>query len=113
MKKGRRGKANKHRDRIAAAIRAVTGESGSTTRKAKSKGSALMADIGEAQNSRKAKEKDAERKSRELRELEQANTYWGTAAERKKSKRPTSSATDDPEMMLQETKRRPQQQPQH
>ncbi|KAG1632755.1 hypothetical protein G6F44_010625 [Rhizopus delemar] len=112
MKKGRRGKANKHRDRIAAAIRAVTGESGSTTRKAKSKGSALMADIGEAQNSRKAKEKDAERKNRELRELEQANTYWGTVAERKKSKRPTSSASDDPEMMLQETKRRPQPQQQ-
>ncbi|ORE10190.1 hypothetical protein BCV72DRAFT_221945 [Rhizopus microsporus var. microsporus] len=117
MKKGRRGKANKHRDRIAAAIRAVTGESGTTARKAKSKGSALMADIGEAQNSRKAKEKDAERKSKELRDLEQANSYWDGVAERKKSKRPstvTSSASDDPEMMLQEGKRRsqPQQQQQ-
>lgn len=109
MKKGRRGKTNKHRDRIAAAIRAVTGESGSTTRKAKSKGSALMADIGEAQSSRKAKEKDAERKSRELRDLEQANSYWGN--ERKRAKRPsasTSIASDEPEMMFQESKRRTQ-----
>ncbi|RCI05695.1 hypothetical protein CU098_013038, partial [Rhizopus stolonifer] len=110
MKKGRRGKATKHRDRIAAAIRAVTGDSVSP-RKAKSKGSALMADIGEAQVSRKAKEKDAaERKSRELRDLEQANAYWDGVAERKKTKRPssvapsgpTSSASDDTEMMLQQ-----------
>jgi hypothetical protein len=91
MKKGRRGKTTKHRDRIAAAIRAVTGDSASTTRKAKSKGSALMTDIGEAQVSRMAKEKDAERKSRELRDLEQANAYWDGVAERKKTKRPSSS----------------------
>ncbi|OBZ90590.1 hypothetical protein A0J61_01370 [Choanephora cucurbitarum] len=93
MKKGRRGKTTKHRDRIAAAIRAVTGDS-INPRKAKSKGSALMADIGEAQVSRKAKEKDAaERKTRELRDLEQANAYWDGVAERKKSKRPSSIGT--------------------
>ncbi|KAI9259314.1 hypothetical protein BY458DRAFT_588500 [Sporodiniella umbellata] len=112
MKKGRRGKTNKHRDRIAAAIRAVTGESGSTTRKAKSKGSALMADIGEAQNSRKAKEKDAERKSRELRDIEQ--TYWGT--ERKRAKRPSASTSgvvsEDNDTVFQESKRRAQASPQ-
>ncbi|CAO3608020.1 unnamed protein product [Mucor hiemalis] len=120
MKKGRRGKTTKHRDRIAAAIRLATGDSSTSGgRKTKSKGSALMADIGEAQNSRKAKEKDAERKSRELRDLEQANVYWDGVAERKKAKRPTtntvsvppistpivqsgppSSASDDTDMML-------------
>lgn len=118
MKKGRRGKTTKHRDRIAAAIRLATGDSSSGGgRKTKSKGSALMADIGEAQNSRKAKEKDAERKSRELRDLEQANVYWDGVAERKKTKRPNtvsvppistpiiqsgppSSASDDTDMML-------------
>ncbi|KAI9475880.1 MAG: hypothetical protein EXX96DRAFT_574994 [Benjaminiella poitrasii] len=125
MKKGRRGRATKHRDRIAAAIRAVTGDAPPNARKTKSKGSALMTDIGEAQVSRKAKEKDAERKSRELRDLEQANAYWDSVAERKKSRRPTfssansnvsvppittplvqsapvSRASDDIEMMLQQ-----------
>jgi len=92
MKKGRRGKATKHRDRIAAAIRAVTGDAAPNTRKAKSKGSALMTDIGEAQVSRKAKEKDAERRSRERRELDQPNSsYDGLVTERKRSKRPTNS----------------------
>ena len=121
MKKGRRGKTTKHRDRIAAAIRLATGDASSGGgRKTKSKGSALMADIGEAQNSRKAKEQDAERKSRELRNLEQANVYWDGVAERKKAKRPAnnntvsvpplsnpivqsgppSSASDDTEMMM-------------
>ncbi|KAI9255018.1 hypothetical protein EDC94DRAFT_678762 [Helicostylum pulchrum] len=118
MKKGRRGKANKNRDRIAAAIRLATSDSSPSGRKAKSKGSALMTDIGEAQNSRKAKEKDAERKSKELRDLEQANQYWESVAERKKTKRPSglvtvppvstptiqsgppSSASDDTDMML-------------
>lgn len=96
MKKGRRGKTTKHRDRIAAAIRlaTTTGDSSSGGgKKTKSKGSALMADIGEAQNSRKAKEKDAERKSRELRDLEQANVYWDGVAERKKTKRPNNNTT--------------------
>lgn len=123
MKKGRRGKANKNRDRIAAAIRIATNDSSPTGRKAKSKGSALMTDIGEAQNSRKAKEKDAaERKSKELRDLEHANQYWDSVAERKKTKRPTvtvppiftpivpsgppSSASDDTDMMLTSEKRR-------
>ncbi|CAO3612503.1 unnamed protein product [Cunninghamella blakesleeana] len=90
MRKGRRGK-NKKRDRLAAAIRRATSDTSSTTRKGKSKGSALMADIGQAQVSRKAKEKDSEGKSKELRELEEANAYWESVAERRKSKRPTSN----------------------
>ncbi|KAI8885710.1 hypothetical protein K501DRAFT_245411 [Backusella circina FSU 941] len=108
MKKARRGK-NKQRDRLAAAIRTITGGPASTNRRGKSKGSALMTDIGEAQ-SRKEKE-NAERKTKELRDLEQANAYWDGVAERKRSKRPsapplpfsepTSSASDDTEMMLQ------------
>ncbi|KAI8375907.1 uncharacterized protein BYT42DRAFT_605598 [Radiomyces spectabilis] len=85
MRKGRRGKF-KRRDRLAAAIRRATGDSTIMTRKAKSKGSALMTDIGEAQVSRKAKEKESERKSRELRDLEEANAYWESVAERKKAK---------------------------
>ncbi|KAI9493782.1 hypothetical protein BDB00DRAFT_354589 [Zychaea mexicana] len=88
VSKGRRGKAGKRRDRLAAAIRRATGGGSSTTRKGKSKGSALMTDIGEAQVSRKAKLKETERKSRELRELEEANAYWDGVHERRRSKRP-------------------------
>ncbi|KAG0184812.1 hypothetical protein DFQ28_010432 [Apophysomyces sp. BC1034] len=96
MKKGRRGK-NKRRDRLAAAIRRATGDSASNTRRAKSKGSALMTDIGEAQVSRKAKEKESERKSRELRELEEANAYWDGVAERRKAK---TRSSDRPSVSL-------------
>lgn len=95
VSKGRRGKGSKRRDRLAAAIRRATGDSG-TTRKTKSKGSALMTDIGEAQVSRKAKEKESERKSKELRELEEANAYWNGVNERRKSKRPLSSSSSAP-----------------
>ncbi|KAI9023478.1 hypothetical protein CLU79DRAFT_748640, partial [Phycomyces nitens] len=96
MKKGRRGK-NKRRDRLAAAIRRATGDtSAPNTRKAKSKGSALMTDIGEAQVSRKAKEKESERKSRELRELEEANAYWDGVNERKKAKTRGSDRSTQP-----------------
>ncbi|KAI8635968.1 hypothetical protein BD408DRAFT_426894 [Parasitella parasitica] len=94
MKKGRRGKATRHRDRIAAAIRAVTGDTTPNSRKAKSKGSALMTDIGEAQVSRKAKEKDAERRNRERREAEQPNSNWDGVTERKRSRRPTNSSSN-------------------
>ncbi|CAO3606804.1 unnamed protein product [Mucor fragilis] len=133
MKKGRRGKATKHRDRIAAAIRAVTGDSAApNTRKAKSKGSALMTDIGEAQVSRKAKEKDAERRNRERREVDPSSSAYEGLTERKRTRRPTnnsanasvppistpvvqsgaaSSASDDTEMasnqQQQQDKRRP------
>ncbi|KAI8149349.1 hypothetical protein BJV82DRAFT_708241 [Fennellomyces sp. T-0311] len=91
VSKGRRGKAAKRRDRLAAAVRRAAGGSSSSTRKAKSKGSALMTDIGEAQVSRKAKQKESERKSRELRELEEANAYWDGVNERRRTKKPGST----------------------
>ncbi|KAI8086135.1 uncharacterized protein BX664DRAFT_151335 [Halteromyces radiatus] len=90
MRKGRRGK-NRRRERLAAAIRRATGDAATSARKGKSKGSALMADIGQAQVSRRAKEKETEIKSKELRELEEANAYWDGVAERRKSKRPSSA----------------------
>lgn len=94
VSKGRRGRAGKRRDRLAEAIRRATGEGPAfSTRKAKSKGSALMTDIGEAQVSRKAKQKESERKSRELRELEEANAYWDSVNERRRNKRSSGSSS--------------------
>lgn len=94
VSKGRRGRAAKRRDRLAEAIRRATGEGPAfSTRKAKSKGSALMTDIGEAQVSRKAKQKESERKSRELRELEEANAYWDSVNERRRNKRSSGTSS--------------------
>lgn len=93
MRKGKRGK-NRRRERLAAAIKRATGDTSTSARKGKSKGSALMADIGQAQVSRKAKEKESEtNKTKELRELEEANAYWESVAERRKSKRPSSTSS--------------------
>ncbi|KAI8343304.1 hypothetical protein BC941DRAFT_508747 [Chlamydoabsidia padenii] len=92
MRKGKRGK-NRRRERLAAAIKRATGDTSTNARKGKSKGSALMADIGQAQVSRKAKEKESETKTKELRELEEANAYWESVAERRKSKRPSSTSS--------------------
>ncbi|ORZ17083.1 hypothetical protein BCR42DRAFT_25672 [Absidia repens] len=91
MRKGKRGKSRR-RERLAAAIKRATGDTSTNTRTGKNKGSALMADIGQAQVSRKAKEKkESETKSKELRELEEANAYWEGVAERRRAKRPTSN----------------------
>ncbi|CAO3597413.1 unnamed protein product [Absidia cylindrospora] len=91
MRKGKRGK-NRRRERLAAAIKRATGDTSASARKGKSKGSALMADIGQAQVSRKAKEQ-SETKTKELRELEEGNMYWESVAERRKSKRPASNSS--------------------
>ncbi|KAI9319191.1 hypothetical protein BX666DRAFT_2025513 [Dichotomocladium elegans] len=94
VNKGRRGKAAKRRDRLAEAIRRATGGSDITTLKAKSKGSSLMTDIGEAQVTRRAKQKESERKSRELRDLEEANAYWDGVNERRRMKRPNATGSN-------------------
>ncbi|KAI8381553.1 uncharacterized protein BYT42DRAFT_309361 [Radiomyces spectabilis] len=89
LSKGRRGKAGKRRDRLAAAVRRATGASNSTVRKGKSKGSALMTDIGEAQVSRKAKEKETERRRAgdAVDGMETAGTpEWSSGVDRRRNK---------------------------
>ncbi|RUP44081.1 hypothetical protein BC936DRAFT_149967 [Jimgerdemannia flammicorona] len=114
-----RGRKGRKKDRVAAAVAAATSvglanSPSSATRKAKNRGSALLDDIGQAQNSRRAQkekeiekeierdrdgdmdldekerarngERDRDKKSKELRELEEANAYWDGVHERKKSK---------------------------
>ncbi|RCH89624.1 nuclear receptor corepressor 2, partial [Rhizopus stolonifer] len=104
LKKGKRAKTSKHRDKMAAA--AVLMGTGESRPSRKSKGSALMADLGQVKSSRKTL--DDERKSKELRDLEQDNSYWDSAAERKRSKRMSTPIIGplDPSDMLQESKRR-------
>ncbi|CAO3700815.1 unnamed protein product [Rhizopus stolonifer] len=104
LKKDKRAKTSKRRDKMtAAAVLMGTGESRPSR---KSKGSALMADLGQVKSSRKIL--DDERKSKELRDLEQDNSYWDSAAERKRSKRMSIPIIGpfDPSDMLQEGKRR-------
>ncbi|KAI7879131.1 hypothetical protein K492DRAFT_164104 [Lichtheimia hyalospora FSU 10163] len=99
VSKGRRGKAGRKRDRLAEAVRRASGSAVYSTRKAKSKGSALMADIGEAQVSRKAKQKETERKAKDTRGLMDPNTYLEGVQERRRGKKPVIPAsqlsTDD------------------
>ncbi|KAI8338505.1 hypothetical protein BC941DRAFT_451687 [Chlamydoabsidia padenii] len=90
MRKRKRGK-NRKRDNLAAAIKRASGDTFTTTRRNKNKGSALMADIGQAQVSQRTKEKQT--KSREQRELEKDNAYWeGVAERRRKANQPTSDS---------------------
>lgn len=93
VSKGRRGKAGRKRDRLAEAVRRASGSAAYSTRKAKSKGSALMADIGEAQVSRKAKQKETERKVKDTRGLMDPNTYLEGVQERRRGKRPVIPAS--------------------
>ncbi|KAG2173193.1 hypothetical protein INT43_004567 [Umbelopsis isabellina] len=94
--KGKRSRSGKKKDRLAAAVRAATsGATRGTGRGGKNKGSALLADIGLAQDSRKAKEK--ERKNKELRELEEAGGYWDKLGDRRRTRtreKPSRTPTD-------------------
>ncbi|CAM0138537.1 unnamed protein product [Umbelopsis sp. WA50703] len=94
--KGKRSRSGKKKDRLAAAVRAATsGATRGAGRGGKNKGSALLADIGLAQDSRKAKEK--ERKNKELRELEEAGGYWDKLGDRRRTRtreKPPRTPTD-------------------
>lgn len=82
--KGKRSRSGKKKDRLAAAVRAATSGSTRGGGRGKNKGSALLADIGLAQDTRKAKEK--ERKNKELRELEEAGGYWDKLGDRRRTR---------------------------
>ncbi|ORX50988.1 hypothetical protein DM01DRAFT_1337608 [Hesseltinella vesiculosa] len=87
LRRGRRGK--KKKDRVALALRRAT-DGTASPRRAKSKGSALMADIGKAQVSRKAKEKQVERETSPDLGLPALTT---TSSGRKTAKRPASTTS--------------------
>jgi len=93
--KGKRSRSGKKKDRLAAAVRAATSGTTRGAGRGKNKGSALLADIGLAQDSRKAKEK--ERKIKELRELEEAGGYWDKLGDRRRTRtreKPSRTPTD-------------------
>jgi hypothetical protein len=94
--KGKRSRSGKKKDRLAAAVRAATSGTARGGGRGKNKGSALLADIGLAQDSRKAKEK--ERKNKELRELEEAGGYWDKLGDRRRNRtreKPSSRTPTD------------------